>query len=220
MTELMPREKAKLYGINSLSQRELLALIIKSAYKDRNVFELADDILNVANGFENLLSLSYEELVNIKGIKDAKAMEILAILEIYKRLSKVDMVKEEEKMNSPGKIVKWLRFNLSFSSQEEFLVIYISNKGKIINSEVMFKGNRNSSIVGIDAILRKAILLKATGLIVAHNHPSDNVEPSTADIEITDKLYHSCQMMGIPLIDHIIVGKYDYFSFKENGVLK
>lgn len=216
----MPREKAKLYGINSLSQRELLALIIKSAYKDRNVFELADDILNVANGFENLLSLSYEELVNIKGIKDAKAMEILAILEIYKRLSKVDMVKEEEKMNSPGKIVKWLRFNLSFSSQEEFLVIYISNKGKIINSEVMFKGNRNSSIVGIDAILRKAILLKATGLIVAHNHPSDNVEPSTADIEITDKLYHSCQMMGIPLIDHIIVGKYDYFSFKENGVLK
>lgn len=220
MKELMPREKAKLYGINSLSQRELLALIIKSAYKDRNVFELADDILNVANGFENLLSLSYEELVNIKGIKDAKAMEILAILEIYKRLSKVDMVKEEEKMNSPGKIVKWLRFNLSFSSQEEFLVIYISNKGKIINSEVMFKGNRNSSIVGIDAILRKAILLKATGLIVAHNHPSDNVEPSTADIEITDKLYHSCQMMGIPLIDHIIVGKYDYFSFKENGVLK
>ena len=216
----MPREKAKLYGINSLSQRELLALIIKSAYKDRNVFELADDILIVANGFENLLSLSYEELVNIKGIKDAKAMEILAILEIYKRLSKVDMVKEEEKMNSPGKIVKWLRFNLSFSSQEEFLVIYISNKGKIINSEVMFKGNRNSSIVGIDAILRKAILLKATGLIVAHNHPSDNVEPSTADIEITDKLYHSCQMMGIPLIDHIIVGKYDYFSFKENGVLK
>lgn len=214
----MPREKALEYGISSLNNNELLALVIKSAYRDRNVFELADDILNLANGFNNLLSLSYEELISIKGIKTAKALEIMAILEISKRLSKIDTINESQ-LNNPSKIVEWMRFNVGYSNQEEFFAVYLNARGSIIKAEIMYKGSKNSSIVGIDEILRKAIILKASALVVAHNHPSDNVEPSNNDIDLTHKLYNSCLMLGIPLLDHLIIGKSNYFSFKNHNML-
>lgn len=219
MNELMPREKALEYGISSLNSTELLALIIKSAYKDRNVFELADDILALANGFNNLLSLSYEELITIKGIKKAKALEIMAILEISKRLSKIDRINEKQ-LSNPDKVVEWIRFNVGFSNQEEFFAVYLNGKGSIIRAEVMYKGSKNSSIVGIDEILRKAIILKASALVVAHNHPSDSVEPSTNDIDVTRKLYSAAKMIGIPLLDHLIIGKSAYFSFKNHNMLE
>lgn len=215
----MPREKALEYGISALDNDELLALIIKSAYRERNVMQLADDVIDMANGFNNLLSLTYEELTAIKGIKKAKALEIMAILEISKRLSKVERIAEPE-MTSPEKVVEWLRFNLGYSNKEEFFVVYLNARSMVIKSEVMYKGNRNSAIIGIDEILRKAILLKAAAILVAHNHPSDNPTPSDADIELTSKLCQSCKMMGIPLLDHIIVSKSSYFSFKNYDMLK
>lgn len=214
----MPREKAIKYGIASLNNNELLALVLKSAYKDRNVFELAEDVLSLANGFRNLLSLSYEELISIKGIKQAKALEIMAILEISKRLSKVDRICEAQLLN-PDKVVEWIRFNVGYSNQEEFFVVYLNGKGSIIKSEVLYKGSKNSSIVAVDEILRKAIILKASGIVVAHNHPSDNVEPSVADINVTKKLYESSLLVDIPLLDHIIIGKSGYYSFKQNKIL-
>ncbi|MBR5342187.1 MAG: DNA repair protein RadC [Erysipelotrichaceae bacterium] len=217
--KLMPREKALEYGISALDNDELLALIIKSAYRERNVMQLADDVIDMANGFNNLLSLTYEELTAIKGIKKAKALEIMAILEISKRLSKVERIAEPE-MTSPEKVVEWLRFNLGYSNKEEFFVVYLNARSMVIKSEVMYKGNRNSAIIGIDEILRKAILLKAAAILVAHNHPSDNPTPSDADIELTSKLCQSCKMMGIPLLDHIIVSKSSYFSFKNYDMLK
>lgn len=219
MSDLLPREKALEYGISSLDNTELLALIIKSGYRDSSVFELVDDILRLANGFNNLLSLSYEELVTIKGIKTAKALEILAILEISKRLSKVDRISETQ-LNDPSKVVEWIRFNVGYSNQEEFFAVYLNARGGIIKAEVMYKGSKNSSIVGIDEILRKAIVLKASAIVVAHNHPSDNVEPSPNDIDLTKKLYKASIMVGIPLLDHIIVGKSNYFSFKNHYMLE
>lgn len=214
----MPREKALEYGIGSLNNNELLALIIKSAYKDRNVFELADDILCLANGFNNLLSLSYEELISIKGIKTAKALELMAILEISKRLSKVDTINEPQ-LSNPSKVVEWMRFNVGYATQEEFFAVYLNAKGRIIKAEIMYRGSKNSSIVGVDEILRKAIILKASAIVVAHNHPSDNVEPSRNDIDITHKLYSCASMLGIPLLDHLIIGKSSYFSFKNHNML-
>ncbi len=218
MNNMMPREKAIKYGIASLNNNELLALVLKSAYKDRNVFELAEDVLNLANGFRNLLSLSYEELISIKGIKQAKALEIMAILEISKRLSKVDRICEAQLLN-PDRVVEWIRFNVGYSNQEEFFVVYLNGKGSIIKSEVLYKGSKNSSIVAVDEILRKAIILKASGIVVAHNHPSDNVEPSVNDINVTKKLYESSLLVDIPLLDHIIIGKSGYYSFKQNKIL-
>ncbi|MBQ6335490.1 MAG: DNA repair protein RadC [Erysipelotrichaceae bacterium] len=216
---LLPREKALQYGITSLSNDELLALILKSAYRKKNVFELAEEVIAMAHGFENLLSLTYEELTAIKGIKKAKALEIMAILEIYKRLSKVDRIAEPQ-LSSPDKVVEWLRFNLGFEDQEQFFVIYLNARNAIIKSEVLYKGNKNSANVSIDEILRKALLVKANSILVAHNHPSDVSEPSGADIDLTDKLSRACRLMSIPLIDHIIVSKSSYFSFKNHCMLE
>ena len=218
-SEMMPREKALEYGITTLSDIELLALVIKSAYRDKDVFELSKDVIDKAGCFGNLLSLPYEELVSIKGIKKAKAMEILGILEISRRLSKIDKVSEPQ-INSPEKLVDYLRFSLAYSHQEEFFVIFLNNGGNVIRSEVMFRGNSSSATVGIDDILRKALLLKAKGLIVAHNHPSDNCTPSDADIDLTLRLSNSCAMMGLILHDHIIISRTGYFSFKMHSMLK
>lgn len=215
---MLPREKALNYGIISLENNELLALIIKSGYKENNVFTIANNVIEKANGFNNLLSLTYEELTSIKGINKAKALEIMAILEISKRLCKVEVIKEED-INSPSKIIDYLRFNIGFSSQEEFLAIYLTNAGKIIKVEVLFKGTHNSSLIGVDELMRKALLYKASSIIVCHNHPSGNVAPSRADIEITERIKQAGLIMNIPLIDHIIVSKSSFYSFKQANIL-
>lgn len=215
---LLPREKALNYGFSSLNNIELLALIIKSAYRDQDVFGLSNEILDKAGGFNNLLSLSYDELIQIKGIKKAKALEILAILEISKRLSKVDSVCEDNKLN-PLILVDFLRFNLGFSNQEEFFVVFLSSGGKIIKASSLFKGSGDKTIVGVDEIYRNALLLKAKAIVIAHNHPSGNPNPSSEDISLTKRIKEGCDLIGIMLLDHIIISNMAYYSFKEHNLL-
>lgn len=215
---MLPREKALNFGINSLSNEELLSLIIKSGHKGYSVFDISKALITKANGFSNLLSLNYEELIDVKGINKAKALEILAILEISKRLSSIDSVKEEQ-LSSPSKIVQWLKYNIGFADSENVLVMFLNSTGKIIKSEIVFKGTTNRSLVGTDIILRKAILLKSKAIIICHNHPSGKVEPSHEDIIITSNLKKAAELMDIKLLDHIIVSNLNYYSFKQAGLL-
>lgn len=215
---LMPREKAINYGFSSLSNNELIALILKSAYKDKNVFSLTEELLEKAGGFNNLLSLNYDELVSIKGIKKAKALEILAILEVSKRLSKVDSVSQNNSLN-PLVLVDFLRFSLGFSSQEEFFVVFLGGNGRIIKACTLFKGTGDKAIVGVDEIYRNALLLKARAIVIAHNHPSGNTSPSSEDRNITERIKKGCDLIGISLLDHIIISNTSYYSFKSNNLL-
>lgn len=214
----MPREKALAYGIECLNNIELISLILKSAYKDKTVFDLAKEIVDKCGGFDNLLTLSYEELITIKGIKTAKALEILAILEVSKRLSEVNSVNEDNNLN-PLKLVNYLRFNLGFKNQEEFFVVFLNGSGKIIKAETLFKGTTNRSLVGVDEILRQALLLKASAIVVAHNHPSGNNKPSSADISITKQIKAASDLIGINLLDHLIITKDSFYSFNSNNLL-
>lgn len=214
----MPREKAINYGFSSLSNNELIALILKSAYKDKNVFSLTEELLEKAGGFNNLLSLNYDELVSIKGIKKAKALEILAILEVSKRLSKVDSVSQNNSLN-PLVLVDFLRFSLGFSSQEEFFVVFLGGNGRIIKACTLFKGTGDKAIVGVDEIYRNALLLKARAIVIAHNHPSGNTSPSPEDRNITERIKKGCDLIGISLLDHIIISNTSYYSFKSNNLL-
>lgn len=215
---MLPREKALLNGIDCLSNDELLALIIKSGFKGTDVFTLSNNLIEKANGFYNLLTLTYEELIDVKGISNAKALEILAILEICKRLSSINTISESE-LSSPNKIVEWLRFNVGFKNIEEFLVIFLNAGGKIIKSEILFKGSKNQSIVAVDEVLRKAIILKASAIVVCHNHPSGKPYPSYQDKITTQNLKTASEIMNIKLLDHIIVTKENYYSFKQDGLL-
>ena len=215
---MLPREKALNYGIGSLTNSELLALVIKSGNKDNTVFNIVDNLLDKANGFSNLLSLTYEELIEVKGINQAKALELLAILEIAKRLSVVSTIKEDDLL-SPSKIIEWLKFNVGFSNVEQFMVLYLNRNGKIIKSEVLFKGTKDQSLIGVDEILRKAILLKTSAIVICHNHPSGSVLPSTSDKVTTENIKKACEMMSIRLLDHIIISQSSYYSFKQAGLL-
>ena len=216
--KLMPREKALNYGIDSLDDNELLALVIKTGYKDKDIFELVNEIIEKANGFNNLLSINYEELISIKGIKEAKALEILAILEISKRLSRVKKI-EMDAIDGSKALVEWCRCNIGFSLQEEFMAIFLNNCGYILKHEIMFKGTETSSIISISEIIRRAILLKASHIVIAHNHPSGKALPSIDDKELTENLSKSLKMMNIKLLDHLIITKYDYYSFNKEGLL-
>lgn len=218
MEDLLPREKALKYGISSLNNNELLALILKSAYKDKNVFKMSEELIELAGGFSKLPTLTYEELIQVKGIKKAKAMELLAILEVSKRLSKFDSISERKNVNLDD-LIKYLRLKIGFKSQEEFFVIYLNGLGKIIKDETLFKGTSDRSIVGIDEIFRKALLIKARAIVIAHNHPSGDCRPSSCDIEITKQVNEAGKLMGIVLLDHIIISFDNYYSFKREGLL-
>ncbi len=218
-SELLPREKALAYGLDSLENAELLALVIKSAYAGRNVLELSRDIINIANGFDQLLSLTYEELITIKGIKNAKALEIMAILEICKRLSHVEHVSDHKKELDSKMLVDWLRFSVGFKNQEEFVAVFIDNKGRIIRHETLFKGSRNMTVVGVDELMRKAILARSAYLVIGHNHPGADCHPSNADLLLTKQIKEAASLMQIGLLDHLIVSPDSYFSFKKEGLL-
>ena len=215
---MLPREKALNYGIDVLNNEELLALVIKSGGKNNSVFEISKNIIDKAGGFNNLLSLNYEELIDTKGISNAKALEILAILEIAKRILTISKVKEDY-IHDSNDVVNYIKCSISFSSTEEFFVIYLKNNGSIIKSEILFKGTYNSSNVAINEVLRKAILCKAISIIIAHNHPSGNINPSNEDIILTKRMDNACRLMDIKLLDHIIVTTNSHFSFKSNGLL-
>ena len=216
--EILPREKALKYGFESLSNTELVSLILKSAYKDKNVYELTSELFELAGGFNNLPSLSYDELITIKGIKKAKALEIIAILEVAKRLSKVETVSDNRCLN-PLMLVDYLRFNLGFSHQEEFFAVFLSAGGKILRATTLFKGSVDRTVVGVDEIFRNALLLKARAIIIAHNHPSGNCEPSREDIAITRQIRDGAILLGINLLDHIIISSGSYYSFKSHNLL-
>lgn len=215
---MLPREKALVYGIGVLSDEELLALVLKSGYRGNTVYEIVRRLLEKSQGFKNLLSMSYEEFISVDGINRAKALEMLAILEIAKRLSSIDKVSEEE-LDCPSKIIDYLKFTIGFSEQEEFLVIFLNSSGTIIKSEIIFKGSKNTSVVGIDEVMRRAINYKAGAIIACHNHPSGRVKPSEADIRVTRNLVKFGEMLKIPLLDHIIISKEGFYSFKQNNLL-
>lgn len=215
---LLPREKALHYGLQTLTNKELLALVLKSAYRNTNVLSLSNDVINKAGGFRNLLSLTYDELIEIKGIKKAKALEILAMLEIFKRLSRVDSIEDSKNMNAL-KLVDFLRFEIGFKEREEFYLILINSKGDILKAESMYRGTSEYSPVAIDEILRNALMNKTKYVVVAHNHPSDNVEPSEADVKLTKAISDGCKVVGIKFLDHLIVSRSSYFSFKSAGLL-
>lgn len=212
--EDMPREKAIRNGITTLSNNELLALVLKTGTKKMNVFELSNYILNRYNSFNELINCSYEDLIKINGIKKAKAIEILAIMEIAKRvqMSKIDKLKT---INSADDVYNYFSMLLKEENQEVFMVIFLNIKSHIIKYEKLFVGGVSNSIVDVNLILKKALISGANKIICVHNHPSGDPTPSVQDVLITKKIIKMCELVDIKVVDHIIIGKEDYISLKK-----
>lgn len=213
-----PREKAIKNGIESLTDRELLAVVLKCGTKNQSVFEVVDIIMEKYINFNNLINCSYDELITINGIKEAKALEILGIIEIAKRVQK-NKLQGVKKITHPDDIYNQFSIFIKEEKQEKFMVIFLNIKSHIIKYETLFVGGVNSSIVDVNLILKKAIGCSACKIVCLHNHPSGDTTPSNQDILVTNKIKKCCEVFDIQLLDHIIIGKDNYFSFKMMSLI-
>lgn len=213
-----PREKALKFGVKHLSNRELLAVLIKTGVEGHSCLAIADEILKMANGISHLGHLRIENLMTIKGIKKVKAIEIQACIEIAKRMALEEVISKPI-ITSPTELVNWLQKELGDEKQEMFLVVYLNVKNQIIKFDVLFKGTLNKSLVNTREIFKEALFVSAMSIVIVHNHPSGDVTPSDADNDMTQKIQKAGMYMGVHLIDHIIVSSKNHFSFAENNLL-
>ncbi len=198
--------------VKALSNLELLAVLLGSGVKGKDVFEVAKDILKlVEKDFENL---TLNKLKSVEGIGLAKASQIIAAIEFSKRF----LLKEGIKIRHAEDIVKLVE-ELKNKKQEYFLTFTLDGANNLIQKRTVFIGTLNQSLVHPREVFADAITDRAAGIIFVHNHPSGNVEPSKEDISITKKLIEAGKIIGINVIDHIIVGKSEFYSFKERGLL-
>ena len=208
------REKAIIHGVSSLSNAELLALLIRSGYKNMSVIDLSYHLLTHFNGLNNLQNTSLVDLMKIKGIKKAKAIELAACFEIAKRIN-------DEKLTS-NLIIKCSKdifdifhYKLKDEKQEQFIVVFLNSKNKIITYKKIFIGGLEYTLVHPRDIFREAIKNNAKKIICIHNHPSGEVRPSEQDILTTLNLIKLGNSLGIEVSDHIIIGQNNYYSLKE-----
>lgn len=215
---LRPREKIRNYGVASLSDSELLAILLGSGYKGKSSVEMANELLRETGGFNGLMRLSLNEIMKLKGIKLAKATLLLASMEIARRLN-YETVLDKDVISDPSSIVEWLRSAYGYLEQEIFVVIFLDVKNRVLGYEELFRGSVDNVHVEAREIFKKAFKFNARKIIVSHNHPSGVCEPSLADEKVTTELETAGSIMNIPLVDHVIVSNCGYYSFKEHGKL-
>ena len=215
--EQRPREKALRYGLESLSDLELVALILQSGNKNRSVFEIASDVLKEGEGLSKLMSMHVNTLMQIQGIREVKALQLLASVELSKRVIRSKVY--HASIMRPEDVIEWFEFEYGSLPQECFIALYLDTKSKLISHRVLFKGTLNESVVHPREVFKEAFLQNANSVLIAHNHPSGDCTPSKADFEVTYKMVHVAMTMGVNLIDHIIVGQNQYYSFKEHKYL-
>lgn len=209
-----PREKLIQYGPSRLSNTELFAIILRSGKKGENVIELSGRVLKKF-GSENLPAVSYQELKDISGLGPAKACEIIACFELGKRLLKG---KPSGFYLGPEDVWKELK-DIRDNKKEHFVVFYLDSRNQEIKREIISVGSLNASLVHPREVFEPAIKHLAAQIILAHNHPSGDTEPSEDDLTVNKRLVEAGKILGIEVIDHIIVTQSRYFSFKERNLL-
>lgn len=213
-----PREKMLAKGEKSLSNSELLAILLRTGTKRKNAIELANYIINKdIQGLRYLQDMTIEELCEIDGVGLSKATMIKAALELGIRVAGIKPNKC--KIKNPWDIYKYYMASLRYQKQEIFKVVLLNTKNEIISDIDVSTGTLNSSLVHPREVFREAIKRSTNKIILMHNHPSGNIEPSNEDKNVTSRLIKCGELIGIEVIDHIIIGDGLYFSFKENMII-
>ncbi|SCJ19536.1 DNA repair protein RadC [uncultured Clostridium sp.] len=216
--EERPREKMLTKGEKSLSNAELLAIILRTGTKKQSVLELANYIINKdSQGIRWLNDITIEELCEIDGIGISKAAQIKASLELGIRISSAKPIRY--KVTNPWDIYKYYMDSLRYLNKEIFKIILLNTKNEIICDIDISVGTLNMSVVHPREVFREAIKRSSNKIILMHNHPSGNIEPSNEDKNVTSRLVKCGELIGIEVIDHIIIGDGLYYSFKENMII-
>lgn len=221
-----PYEKMELYGENSLSDAELLAIIIKSGTKDETSVQIAQKILNLSDypqmsNLNFLRDLSIQELMQVKGVGKVKAIQIKAVCELAIRMSRPSNYKKI-KIKSTEDAANLISEEMRFEKKECVKVILLNNKNEVLKTTNIASGGTNFVNMNMKELIWEALKIKAPRMILIHNHPSGDATPSNADIHFTDKLYNAAKMFDIELLDHIVIGSNDYKSVfvETKNVLK
>jgi len=211
-----PREKMFKKGANALSNVELLAVLLRTGNKEKSALKLAGELIETPEKLAHLAAMKPNQLSLHKGIGLAKAVTIAAAFELGKRLAYATPATKQI-INDTNDAVNILLPQLRYEDRENFLLLMLNAKGQVLHTERLFQGSLTSSVVHPREVFQTAVMHRAAAIIAAHNHPSGDPQPSTDDIEFTKTLIAAGHLMGIPVLDHIIIGDGDYFSFEEQG---
>jgi DNA repair protein RadC len=213
-----PRERLQKFGPEALSAQELLALVIGRGISKKSVMSIAQELLVKFGNVKAISQATIEELSQIKGIGLAKAAQIKACFELGRREDLEPELKNFD-IKDPEAVVKAVRASIKDKAKEHFKLILLNPRNKIIGISTISIGTLNASLVHPREVFKDAIIHSAASVVLAHNHPSGDPEPSEDDLKITKKLVDSGKMLGIEVLDHIIIAKNDFCSFKERGLI-
>jgi len=214
-----PREKLIRKGASTLSDAELLAILISSGIKQKSALDLARELLGIVNNNLNSLGkLTIADLRKLNGIGPARAVTIAAALELG-RQRKLAEVEDVTQIKCSKNVADIFGPILSDLVHEEFWILFLNRSNKVINRMKLSQGGISGTVTDVRIIMKKAIEYLASGIIVCHNHPSGNLNPSDSDSKITQKIKEAGILMDIQLLDHIIIADKDYFSFADNGLI-
>ncbi len=213
-----PYERLINNGREFLSTDELLAILIKSGYKDSSSKIIATRIISQLKSVSELKKIKYEDLIKIKGIGQAKACNILAAIELGNRINVQNAKEEETIIKKSLDVFELFKGTFDDKEQEYFYCLYLDNRKKVKKKKLLFIGTINYSVVHPREIFKEAYMVGAVSIIIVHNHPTGNVNPSVQDIETTKKIVQVGRLLGITVDDHVIIGQNNYYSFFENGM--
>jgi DNA repair protein RadC len=213
-----PRERMIAFGPQSLSNHELLAILLRTGTKEESVLQLSNRILNEFEGLRLLKDASLEEITAIHGIGSAKAIQLMAAVEIGRRIGRL---KYEDRfmIRSPEDAANYMMEEMRFLSQEHFVCLYLNTKNQVMHKQTLFIGSLNASIVHPREVFKEAFRRSAASIVCLHNHPSGDPAPSREDIDVTKRLVECGKILGIDVLDHLIIGEKKYVSLKEKGYL-
>jgi DNA repair protein RadC len=214
-----PREKLYSKGTSSLSDAELLAILIGSGTRNRSAVDLGRELLSlVGNNLNSLGKLSISDLRKIRGIGNARAVTIAAALELGRRRKLAEMP-DYPQIKCSHDVFDLLAPLLSDISHEEFWILFLNRSNKVVNRMKLSQGGISGTVTDVRIVMKQAIENLASWIIVCHNHPSGNLNPSESDTRITQKIKEACTLMDIQLLDHLIITDKDYYSFADNGLI-
>ncbi|WP_339319230.1 DNA repair protein RadC [Paenibacillus sp. FSL R10-2734] len=214
--EERPRERMMHYGAESLSQAELLAILLRTGTRRESAIHIAQQMLGKIGGLRGLVDLSIEELTEIKGIGPAKAVQLKAGIELGRRLAN-SRFSMPVIIRCPEDAAEILTEQLRYLQKEHFVCLFLNTKNHVIGQETLSMGSLNASIVHPREVFRAAIKCSSASIICAHNHPSGDPTPSPEDISLTSRLLQAGEIVGIDVLDHLIIGDSSFVSLKEKG---
>lgn len=214
-----PREKLMTKGCEALSDSELIAILLGSGNKNKSAVELSREILkSVKNDLNDLGRLNYTELMKFRGVGEAKAISVIAALELGRR-RKVQHINKRKQITCSSDVYESFQPLLADKNHEEFWFILLNNSNMIIDKIKTSQGGTTGTVIDVKLIMKEAMNKLAQGIILVHNHPSGNIKPSNADRTITEKIKNATSFFDIKLLDHVIIGDSNYFSFADENCL-